>query len=116
MEKKKEFTNKEDFLLDMLEYYVGHPDRRCVSSGGGCFYSPINAGKQGISEGCAFGRHLEPELQLELDGSGTVSSIALRSDKWILVPQWLKNLEVGFLYRIQTLHDDGNNWTIKGVL
>src|SRR4051812_25883876 len=74
--KKTHFMTQKEFLLDTLEYYTTDVNRRCVSTHDACFYSAINAGKEGISDGCAIGRHLpSEEVKLQLDGKGTITAI-----------------------------------------
>lgn len=59
---------KLEFLEDTVKYYSENTNRRCVNNViVGCYYSPENAGKIGISDGCAIGRHLKDSLKEKLD-------------------------------------------------
>lgn len=106
---------QEQFLLDTVEYYSTDTNRRCVSSNnGGCKYSPVNAHKEGISEGCAIGRHLSPELQLKLDNRVGGTSVAY-DGIFEQLPEWMKELTQDFLRKIQSLHDSDEYWNEKGL-
>lgn len=104
-----EFTTKEAFLLDALEYYTTDTNRRCTD-GGGCYYSPIKTEKRGISEGCLIGRHLTAENQSLADaqnGSGIDEVIQSQPE---IIPEWLINLGRDFLVSCQSLHDVDSYW------
>jgi hypothetical protein len=97
-----------EFLLDELEYYTTDTNRRCVD-GGACTYSPAKVSKVGISQGCAIGRHLTPELQEELDERGGYSGVS-NPDIFPRLPDNLKELGQNFLYNCQSLHDCDDYW------
>lgn len=63
----------EEILIDTLEYYGADENRYCKGLRT-CEYSPFTLGIEEISEGCAVGRLLTPELAILLDENG-VSSI-----------------------------------------
>lgn len=109
----KSIKTKEGFLLDMLEYYTTDTNRRCI--GGSCYYSPVNAGKEGVSEGCAIGRHLDSETQLLCDDSTYSSITELNRLTTIELPKWFKKLSVIFLQSIQNLHDVNYYWCSTGL-
>ena len=105
---------REEFLTDTLQYYTTDPKRRCIDvARGQCFYSPENAGKVGISEGCAIGRHITNSLALILDGSMTtaVSSEVVFEQ----LPLKLRKLQKFFLSDVQSLHDRKENWSKNGL-
>ena len=111
---KIEFETKEDFLLDMLEYYSEDPEcRRCKTINRSCSYSSETISKD-TSEGCAIGRVIEPSLAREFDEnmSGTGVSESVIFDE---LPEWLQNLGQKFLISIQVLHDLGHNWITEGL-
>jgi hypothetical protein len=64
---------KKELLLDTIEYYSIDRNRRCELDNS-CKYSPKSAGKKGISEGCAIGRHLSEETK-EFYDKQSVSNI-----------------------------------------
>lgn len=101
-------TAREDFLIDMLVYYLSDMKNRiCVHEfeQKGC-YSPITAEKP-LSEGCAIGRKLSKKLQLELDNIDDFG-ISVHSDLVFLkLPKKLQKLGKDFLLSCQNLHDNG---------
>jgi hypothetical protein len=107
---------REAFLEDTLAYFSVDPEkRRCTRNNDGtgfCSYSPATVQKTETSEGCAIGRHLPPELQLELDEvQGTVGNLEV----WLLIPAELKELGRDFLADVQLLHDTSRHWTAGGL-
>ena len=56
---------REEFLLDMLEYYTVNSTRRCIDTAGCCSYSAISK----YTEGCAIGRLLDKEDAQVLQGN-----------------------------------------------
>ncbi len=109
----------EEYLLSTVEYYSADPNRRCVSDTQGCVYSPITAKKVGISDGCAIGRFIPAERGAEIDkkfeelvkgevaGSGYRELLEYFPED---VPQWMKDLPLEFVYRVQNFHDQGTNF------
>lgn len=101
---------KEEFLLDTVEYYSRDTNRRCIKYNG-CYYSPSTAKKEGISEGCAIGRHLSPELQRKLD---SFENSGVEHDHiFQLLPSFLQKLDQEFLVDIQWFHDADKFWNSK---
>lgn len=99
--------NKEEFLLDMLDYYTVDPEGRRCNSDGICFYSPKYAHKEGRSEGCAIGRHLPEDVAKYFDklkGAG-INSIFRDTRLLVKLPEWLSDLGMPFLNRCQQFHD-----------
>lgn len=113
----KEFilkTGQLEFLEDTVKYYSEDVNRRCISSNG-CFYDPIQAGKEGVSDGCAIGRHLKPNLKVDLDNASEniVSEIKVFNQ----LPLKLKKLGREFLREVQKLHDSSmkSYWDEEGL-
>lgn len=110
-----------EFLNDTIEYYSTDTNRRCVDDfSDNCFYSPVTANKESISDGCAIGRHLTPELKLELDKTfndiNNDESAGVNNEEiFNQLPDNLKELNQGFLVNIQQLHDISDFWTSKGL-
>lgn len=111
----------EQFLKDTIEYYGSDLKRRCVvkkpEGVNFCAYSPKTANLEGISEGCAIGRHLTPELKEKLDApkanqNGPAGIIDLIKEPTLteLFPQWMRDMDVHFLSSVQNIHDVTNNW------
>lgn len=100
---------KEEFLLDTVKYYSRDTNRRCKKDR--CYYSPNSADKEGISEGCAIGRHLSPELQRKLD-SLEDSGVAYEHI-FQLLPSSLQELGQEFLADVQCFHDADRFWNSK---
>jgi len=112
----KTFETKEAFLLDALDYYTTDTNRLCVNKGL-CKYSPVNATKEGISEGCMIGRHMTPENQMMADAInpyGADVSLILKNYSDLL-PDWLKLFESEFIRDCQKLHDNYDNWDYTGL-
>jgi hypothetical protein len=99
------------FTLDTLEYFCTDTNRRCV--GVVCKYSPLNANKKGVSEGCAIGRHMTPRAQILADMYPTSGIGSIIEKDPSLVPKKLRDLGVDFLQEIQSLHDSHHNWLSK---
>lgn len=107
--------NKEEFLLDMLDYYTVDPENRRCQIEGECKYSPETL-HLSTSEGCAIGRHVTKEAALYLDNEYvSVNNIFARSSYLKLLPEWLSDLGVDFLKHCQNLHDHNNHWNNKGL-
>jgi hypothetical protein len=104
---------KEEFLIDTINHYT--LENRCVDYNGKCKYSPVYANKDN-SEGCAIGRHLDPELayQIDKDLEDKGASIVKVSHIYSL-PDWMENLGIFFLNQIQMLHDENEYWDSKGL-
>ncbi len=64
--KELETKTLSKILAENLAYYVEDPIRRC-NTGTKCCYSPKNANKENLSEGCFIGRFLLPKQQEKLD-------------------------------------------------
>ena len=109
------FTNREDFLLDALDYYTADTNRRCVSDSDGCYYNPTSAGKEGISEGCLIGRHLTKEQQIQADNTGGVLSIFNQQKANEILPEWMHEFGELFLFHCQQLHDGPILWNDGGL-
>ena len=110
--------NKEEFLLDTLDYYTTDTSRRCEFNSA-CYYSPNTIGKEKFSDGCSIGRHLTKEAQKTLDRASAlgrplnISQIFRHHiyNKYIeLIPEWMRELGVSFLSSVQRLHDDSSHW------
>jgi hypothetical protein len=101
----------EEFLLDMLEYYTVSPlERRCIKDSGVCFYLASNSRKL-TTQGCAIGRHLPSTVAEKWDlGGGPILKIARNHSLWALAPEWLKEMDIHFLAKVQRLHDSSSNW------
>lgn len=118
MENVKQF--KEEFLLDMLEYYTTDTERRCVMSYENksffCKYSPKSLGISNKSEGCAIGRKLSPELALELDNKYGGDEIKEIYEKFSgELPEWINEKTLDFLSSCQVFHDSDSYWTESGL-
>ena len=108
---------KAELLLDTLKYYSADINRRCKSRGG-CWYSPLKAGKVRSSKGCAIGRHLKPTVQHLFDACKNTSIDAVLQEKKSYkkrLPTWMQKLSIDFLVEIQSLHDTDHNWTSYGL-
>lgn len=109
---------KEEFLQSTIEYYGADENRRCSNANmKTCYYSPVNAGKQGVSDGCAIGRHLDAATQVKLDAleETRISDILESPVDKKLLPSWLRKLGKEFLVRVQALHDNPVNWERVGL-
>lgn len=105
---------KLEFLQDTVKYYSENTNRRCVNNViVGCYYSPENAGKIGISDGCAIGRHLKDSLKEKLDD--TEESEVNTTVIFNKLPKKLKELGKDFLTDIQNLHDLQKYWNSEGL-
>ena len=92
------------FLDDTVAYFNIHP--RGVNERGTCSYSA----------GCAIGRHLPPDICIELDRDPetSVTSIFDCEELLALIPDELKSLGRDFLQTVQLLHDDSTLWYGNG--
>lgn len=115
MEKLLNYSD-EELLLDMLEYYSEDIKRRCVKNHV-CVYSPETAELEGVSEGCAVGRLLPPEVSKYIDDEyGEIDVFGLAEEPFgsneIVKAFNDKHL---ILHKMQLLHDDNNNWSNEGL-
>lgn len=106
-------------LEETVEYYSQNPEeRRCVNSKNGkCYYHGKNAQKK--SEGCAVGRLLSNELQLELDENYTLNSKEDNSSVSGIfhnLPDDIKDLGKQYLHNLQQLHDQDFYWNNESGL
>lgn len=105
-----------ELLEDTVKYYSEDIRRRCKRTN--CTYSPITVGKEGISEGCAIGRHLDKDFALEIDNldlscSG-IMAVLEETDK-SRFPEWMLKMKPNFLEHLQDLHDRDFYWNEKGL-
>lgn len=118
----KTFNNKEDFLLDTLEYYLADPQARVNLVEGTCQYTPL----KDTSDGCAIGRFLTKENQRRLDEDAVYASILSMEDKDFkeCIPEWMQKFGRDFLQAVQSFHDnlldtnylsEGNNLSEIGI-
>ena len=114
-----------ELLEDTIKYYSENPERRCVNTVS-CYYSPITANKESISEGCAIGRHLDKDFALQIDkddadfdgdsGIITVLSVMLeKEENKSKFPDWMLKMNPSFLSEIQGLHDAKSHWDKNGL-
>jgi len=99
-----------EFLEDTIKFYTSK-NRGFNEFTQTCQYSPI----EGVSEGCAIGRHI-PDLNItvKLDALGSIESVK-EEGGWSLIPRKLRNLGVGFLFEVQSLHDGNGYWDEHGL-
>lgn len=103
--------NKQLALLnETVAYYSEDTNRRC-SKDKLCAYDPATAGKEGISEGCAIGRLLSPQLKKELDKKYTSASKPSGVPSiFEELPKSIQYYGKEFLTRLQSLHDQSIYW------
>jgi len=103
-----------EFLVSTVQFYTS--ENRSVHSGTNeCLYAPTEN-----SPGCAIGRFLNKDLALELDEKDTkglaVSFVKLNTpDLFEQFPDWMKEMNISFLRKVQLLHDDSENWNENGI-
>ncbi len=111
------FETPEDFVLDTVRYYSEDTNRRCVVAS--CYYDPAKADKEGISEGCAIGRHMTETQKATADekkarrngyDANTVDNL-----KPEYIPESLQQFDIKLLRRVQLLHDGAENWNDFGL-
>lgn len=110
----KVYESKENFLVDMLEYYSYDPDARRNINENGCQYAPLDSN----TEGCAIGRHLPLELARKFDHwhvSQKFQSAGIMDVPEEELPENLKFLGIHFLEQVQQLHDGNEFWSQKGL-
>lgn len=108
-----------EFLIDTIKHY--NSENRCFGKHY-CTYSPLSSGKEGKSEGCAIGRHLDPEVAYQIDkdhrtssGEYACASISKKMMNNYPFPDWMKAMEESFLSNMQELHDYMGHWDEKGI-
>lgn len=105
---------RQEFLLDTVKYYSEDTNRRCVMHVDGlpyCYYSPKYAQKVDISEGCGIGRKLSPEAQEAYDSKGgPIGQLFCSNSHKRMAPQWMQEMSVDFLIRLQSFHDSDPYW------
>lgn len=98
------------FLQETTAFY--NSTNRCVNeNSGGCYYYLPD------KPGCAIGRHIsDKELCKKLDSGMSDKGTGVSVDEiFNQLPDDLKELGKGFLYAIQSLHDDSLNWNETGL-
>ncbi len=99
---------QEEFLLDMLTYYIADPVSRRNFNNTGCKYYPVST----KSEGCAVGRKIkDKQLCKMLDDFENPVVRDIFDD----LPDDLKVYGQNFLTVIQDLHDSHTSWDITGL-
>lgn len=111
-----EIMTKDEFLLDMLDYYTVDPEGRRCKQDYDCFYSPDTINKP-TSEGCAIGRKLDKENadSIDRDFEDGVSIQELIEDEDSRIPQYMYELGYNFLNSCQSLHDKNDNWDFTNM-
>lgn len=99
------FNTKEEFFLDMLEFYTQDTDRRCIKNGDCLYYLE---GK----EGCAIGRFLDSKTAQDLDDAELKIQSAINRNV-TGIPTWMTGLGASFLQDIQMFHDQDVYWDLK---
>ncbi len=99
----------QEFLDETVQYYSEDTNRRCVSKGGYCYYNPRQAGKVGVSQGCAIGRVMSSSQKRYVVNQ----SVANIEPKYM--PKSLINFPKRFLVSMQNLHDLATNWDENGL-
>lgn len=97
-------------LEDTVKYYSENTERRCVETDNLCSYSPENVGNT-ISEGCAIGRLLTPEIKERLD----IEFGALDVRGFRILPVEIKGYGLKLLQELQNLHDRKEHWNTEGL-
>lgn len=107
---------KEEFLLDMLDYYTVDPEGRRCRNDSNCWYSPETIDKK-TSEGCAIGRCLDKDnaISIDRDFELGVGIKDLIDDKDVRIPDYMYDLGYNFLDRCQSLHDKNDNWDFTNI-
>lgn len=102
--------------LAFLEETVAHYNstNRCAKNVS-CKYSPKSVNLEGISEGCAIGRKLDPEIALKIDQEYPTGVAVSNPKVYKQLPEDLQKLGRKFLVEIQTLHDKSRLWNVKGI-
>lgn len=91
---------KEEFLLDMLDYYTTDVSRRAIQKGV-CVYKTTDGRK------CAIGRHINDEKYDPLI-EGCV--ITINGPVINCLNENIKSIDTVFLRNVQKLHDSELNW------
>jgi hypothetical protein len=95
------------FLEDTVQHYNAN---NRSSNSNECSYAPAHE----YTLGCAIGRHIEDKelcRNLDLKPESGVSYIPIFNE----LPQELRDLGIGFLTQLQTLHDREENWDEEGL-
>lgn len=95
------------FLEDTYEYYNEDVNRRSFAETENgavtCLYKNKDAGTM-----CAIGRFLEDAYDPKMENKAV-------DDIFELLPDKLKELGKGFLWAVQSFHDDDCNWDSEGI-
>ena len=111
-------------LADNLAYYINKPERRCIDTNDGCFYSGESVSHQGKkTNGCFVGRLLSPQDRLKADknldeiaaGNTTVEGLVEFADELgIKIPKIISD-NVPVMGEFQFLHDTPDFWNENGL-
>lgn len=101
-----------EFLEDTIKHYNSNNRGKVPGNDIMCQYSAID----GVSEGCAIGRHCSKELCARLDSTEFMDKSGVNNiDLFDLLPDNLRELGHCFLYNVQILHDRNENWNSNGL-
>jgi hypothetical protein len=103
-------AEQEAFLDETVSYFSEDVNRRCSNGKGRCYYNPADIDKEDISEGCAIGRLMTQAQKEEADFNDSVGVLPKH-----LIPERLKDFNLGFLRKVQALHDKELYWTKDGL-
>jgi hypothetical protein len=95
------------FLQDTIEYYSVDPyGRRSISQNILCKYRTIDGAQ------CAIGRHIPDDKYDPKIERKSVDKIKNLSH---YLPEHILELGLDFLVAVQKIHDNHNNWCLKGL-
>lgn len=113
-EKKNMLHN---MLNDVINHFGEDPVKLRATNGGlRCFYTRCEK-KHPNNIGCAIGMYLSDEVAEKLDKvhMGNIIVVMNIERYRVLLPKWMQEMPEDILYKIQKLHDNAENWLIKGL-
>lgn len=104
---------EQNMLQDVITHFSKDPEQK-RSFSGHCLYNPPEDQPESI--GCAIGMYLSAKLAQKLDDLDNSSiDLILQTEDSELLPKWMQEMDVSFLGKIQSLHDEHKNWTETNI-
>lgn len=97
-----------NMLQDVISTFSPDPkEYRSICNKNSCLYNPPK--NKPLSPGCVIGQYMDIETASKLEGHGLIQCI-LNSKLKELLPEWMQEMSIDFLQRIQNLHDYNRFW------
>ena len=113
MENNKEIMQQ--MLQDVVTHFSENPKELRSIDNNKCLYNP--PANKPNSIGCALGMYINTKNAKKLDTceGSAIWNIWKKEKNKKLLPKWMQKIDIGFLTKLQNLHDCNNNWTDDNI-